>query len=61
MAEEKMSNKIADMSLKKRLKFGYQRVIKMMVASGVLSLAVIIILFVSIFNYIKKTAGGQCI
>ena len=51
--------KINDMPLKKRLKFGYQRITNMMLISGGVSIIAIIILFYKVYANTKKNGIGN--
>ena len=51
--------KINDMPLKKRLKFGYQRITNMMLISGGVSIIAIIILFYKVYANTRKNGIGN--
>lgn len=46
--------KLEEMSLKERISYGYKKVIKMMLISGILSVLVIGILFANMMRYVEK-------
>lgn len=46
--------KLEEMSLKERISYGYKKVIRMMLISGILSVLVIGILFANMMRYVEK-------
>ena len=54
-----MKKKLENMHLGKRINYGYKRVITMMLISGLLSIAVIGVLFFNMLNYVNKVNASD--
>lgn len=50
----KLKEKLGQLSLRRRLTYGYKLVIQLMIVSGVLSLAIILLLFANMSSYVSK-------
>ena len=54
-----MKKKLENMHLGKRINYGYKMVITMMLISGLLSIAVIGVLFFNMLNYVNKVNAAD--
>lgn len=54
-----MKNKLENMHLGERINYGYRMVITMMLISGLLSIAVIGVLFFNMLNYVNKVNAAD--
>lgn len=54
-----MKTKLENMHLKERISYGYRKVIIMMLVSGLLSIAVIVILFANMMNYVYRVNAAD--
>ena len=54
-----MKTKLENMHLKERISYGYRKVIIMMLVSGLLSIAVIVVLFANMMNYVYRVNAAD--
>ena len=54
-----MKTKLENMHLKERINYGYRKVIIMMLVSGLLSIAVIVVLFANMMNYVYRVNAAD--
>ena len=54
-----MKQKLESLYLKDRINYGYRRVIMMMIASGVLSVIIIGVLFSNMMNFVNKVNAAD--
>ena len=57
--KDAMKKKLENMHLGKRINYGYKTVITMMLISGLLSIAVIGVLFFNMLNYVNKVNAAD--
>ncbi len=57
--KDAMKKKLENMNLGKRINYGYKMVITMMLVSGLLSIAVIGVLFFNMLNYVNKVNAAD--
>lgn len=54
-----LKTKLENMHLKERISYGYRKVIIMMLVSGLLSIAVIVVLFANMMNYVYRVNAAD--
>lgn len=54
-----MKNKLENMRLQERINYGYRRIIIMMLASGLLSIVIIGVLFANMVNFAKDVSAAN--
>ena len=57
--KDAMKKKLENMNLGERINYGYKMVITMMLISGLLSIAVIGVLFFNMLNYVNKVNASD--